>query len=42
MMVTHSVKTASRAKRVLFIKDGIKFFHEIYKGDNTSTQMYKK
>ncbi|MBU0279048.1 MULTISPECIES: ABC transporter ATP-binding protein [unclassified Gemella] len=41
MMVTHSVKTASRAKRVLFIKDGI-VFHEIYKGTNTSTEMYQK
>lgn len=32
LMVTHSVKAASFASRVLFIKDG-KIFHELYKGD---------
>lgn len=31
MMVTHSVKAASEAARVLFIKDG-KIFHEVYRG----------
>ena len=31
MMVTHSVKAASEADRVLFIKDG-KIFHEVYRG----------
>jgi len=31
MMVTHSLKAASEADRVLFIKDG-KIFHEIYRG----------
>lgn len=31
MMVTHSLKAASEANRVLFIKDG-KIFHEIYRG----------
>lgn len=41
VMVTHSVKTASRANRVLFIKDGV-VFHEIYKGDSTNTEMYQK
>ncbi len=41
LMVTHSTMAASRAKRVLFIKDGI-LFHQIYKGDNTDTQMYEK
>lgn len=41
VMVTHSVKTASRANRVLFIKDGV-VFHEVYKGDSTNTEMYQK
>ncbi len=40
LMVTHSVKAASRANRVLFIKDG-EVFHEIYKGGNTNEQMYQ-
>ena len=31
VMVTHSVKAASSAKRVLFIKDG-KVFHQLYRG----------
>lgn len=41
IMVTHSVKTASRAKRVLFIKDGV-VFHEIHKGNSTTNEMYQK
>ncbi|MBF0713832.1 ABC transporter ATP-binding protein [Gemella sp. GH3] len=41
IMVTHSVKTASRASRVLFIKDGV-VFHEIYKGNSTNNEMYQK
>ena len=41
LMVTHSTMAASRASRVLFIKDGI-IFHDIYKGDMTNDQMYKK
>ena len=32
VMVTHSVKAASHAGRVLFIKDG-EVFHQIYKGN---------
>lgn len=40
LMVTHSVKAASHAGRVLFIKDG-EVFHQIYKGDNTDEQMYQ-
>lgn len=32
LMVTHSVRAASAAKRVLFIQDGI-VFHEIYRGE---------
>ncbi|HBG09285.1 MAG TPA: ABC transporter ATP-binding protein, partial [Firmicutes bacterium] len=31
LMVTHSVKAASHAKRVLFIKDG-EIFHQLYRG----------
>ena len=41
LMVTHSTMAASRASRVLFIKDGI-IFHDIYKGDMNNDQMYKK
>lgn len=40
-MVTHSVKAASTAGRVLFIKDG-RVFHQIYKGNLSETQMYQK
>ena len=41
LMVTHSTKAASHAKRVLFIKDG-ELFHQIYRGDATREQMYQK
>ena len=41
VMVTHSVKAASHAGRVLFIKDG-EVFHQIYRGDNTNQQLYQK
>lgn len=41
LMVTHSVKAASTAGRVLFIKDG-RVFHQIYKGNLSETQMYQK
>ena len=40
-MVTHSVKAASTAGRVLFIKDG-EVFHQIYRGTDTSEQFYAK
>ena len=40
LMVTHSVKAASHASRVLFIKDG-EVFHQIYRGENTSQQLYQ-
>nr|MCR4688203.1 ABC transporter ATP-binding protein [Saccharofermentans sp.] len=40
LMVTHSVKAASNASRVLFIKDG-KIFHQIYKGQMNDRQMYQ-
>lgn len=41
LMVTHSVKAASTAKRVLFIKDG-EAFHQLYRGNLTNEQMYQK
>lgn len=41
VMVTHSVKAASHAGRVLFIKDG-EVFHQIYRGDCTDEQLYQK
>ncbi|RZT03126.1 ABC transporter ATP-binding protein [Cuneatibacter caecimuris] len=41
LMVTHSVKAASSAGRVLFIKDG-EVFHQLYRGRNTSQQLYQK
>ncbi len=41
LMVTHSVKAASHASRVLFIKDG-EVFHQIYRGDCTNEQLYQK
>ena len=41
LMVTHSVKAASSASRVLFIKDG-EVFHQLYRGENNSEQFYQK
>ena len=41
LMVTHSVKAASRAGRVLFIKDGV-VFHQIYRGGCTDLEMYQR
>lgn len=41
LMVTHSVKAASHAGRVMFIKDG-EVFHQIYRGNDTNEQMYQK
>lgn len=41
LMVTHSVKAASHAGRVLFIKDG-EVFHQIYRGGSTREIMYQK
>ena len=41
LMVTHSVKAASNAGRVLFIKDG-EVFHQIYRGECTNEQLYQK
>lgn len=41
LMVTHSIKAASTASRVLFIKDG-EVYHQMYRGDLTSEEMYQK
>lgn len=41
LMVTHSIKAASTAKRVLFIKDG-EVFHQLYRGNLSNEQMYQK
>ena len=39
LMVTHSIRAASRAKRVLFIKDG-SIGYQLYKRDLSDDQMY--
>ncbi len=41
LMVTHSIKAASMANRVLFIKDG-EVYHQIYRGTDTNEQLYQK
>ena len=41
LMVTHSVKAASHAGRVLFIKDG-EVFHQIYRGQDSFSAQYQK
>ena len=41
LMVTHSVKAASHAGRVLFIKDG-EVFHQIYRGKMRNEELYQK
>lgn len=41
LMVTHSIQAASRAGRVMFIKDGT-VFNQIYRGRLTDDEMYRK
>ena len=41
LMVTHSVRAASHAGRILFIKDG-EIFHQIYRGNMSNDEMYMK
>ena len=41
LMVTHSVRAACYASRVLFIKDGA-VFHQLYRGDISREAMYQK
>jgi putative ABC transport system ATP-binding protein len=40
LMVTHSIQAASRAGRVLFIKDGC-VFNQIYRGNFNDDEMYR-
>ena len=40
-MVTHSVKAASHASRILFLRDGT-VFHQIYRGSSSNEEMYQK
>lgn len=41
LMVTHSVKAASHAGRVLFIRDG-EVFHQLYRGKMSNEALYQK
>ena len=41
LMVTHSLKAASHAGRVLFLRDG-EVFHQIYRGDSSCDALYQK
>lgn len=41
MMVTHSLKAASRAGRILFIRDG-QVYHQLFRGEMTNEQFYEK
>ncbi len=41
LMVTHSVKAASHAGRVLFIKDG-EVWHQLYRGNLTNEALYQR
>lgn len=41
LMVTHSALAASRANRILFIKDG-QVFHQLYRGQRTNEQLFEE
>lgn len=41
LMVTHSVRAASTAGRVLFIRDG-EVYHQLYRGELTDEQLYQR
>lgn len=41
LMVTHSVRAAAHAKRVMFIKDGI-VYHELYKGEEEAEDFMER
>ena len=41
LMVTHSIKAASKAGRVLFIKDG-EVFHQLYRGSGDDDEMFQR
>lgn len=41
LMVTHSVKAASHAKRVLFLRDG-EVYHQLYRGTQSTEELFGK
>lgn len=41
LMVTHSVRAASHAKRVLFLRDG-QVYHQLYRANQTAEEMFAK
>lgn len=41
LMVTHSIKAASHAKRVLFLRDG-EVFHQLYRGGMAEEELYQR
>lgn len=41
LMVTHSTMAASKANRILFIRDG-HLFHQLYRGDLNDEELYKR
>ncbi len=41
LMVTHSIKAASHAKRVLFLRDG-EVYHQLYRGTQTTEALFGK
>ena len=41
LLVTHSARAASRAGRVLFIKDG-EVYHQLYRGDRSNEAMFSQ
>ena len=41
VMVTHSVRAASRARRVLFLRDG-EVYHQLYRGQLSSEEMFAR
>ena len=41
LMVTHSTTAARKAKRVLFIRDGI-LYHQLFRGDKTDTAFFQQ
>ena len=40
-MVTHSVKAASHAGRVLFLRDG-RVYHQLYRGGETQEPQFRR
>lgn len=41
LMVTHSVKAASHARRVLFLRDG-EVYHQLYRGENSREAQFRR